>query len=282
VTEKPIIYDYFDYRVFLRDSLSYIQSKNPMYTAAAFVKQAGFGENSRGYLTMIINKKRNLSSSTILGFTKALKLTDKEAYYFENLVLFNQANTEKDKKFYFERIEKSQKGKQNKAFEILKSQYNYFSNWYMVAIRELVAIKNFEENTEWIQKKLRGKVSKKEIQEAISDLLLLGLLKRNQANQLIQSDEFVRFSDDSFNYTIVNKIHSELLDRAKENLSVDPYHRRSASSIVFAANKDNFENIREDIKIFRAQMMSKYAPNSEELNSVLNLSIQLNFLTTIE
>jgi uncharacterized protein (TIGR02147 family) len=281
-TERPVVFDYVEYRAFLSDSLAHIQTRNSKYSATAYVRQAGFGENSRGYFNLIMSGKRNLSTSTILGFAKVLKLSEKETFHFENLVHYNQATTDKEKALYFERISKSIKGKTSPAFEILKSQYNYFSNWYLVAIRELVSLQNFSEDHEWITKKLRNKISKKEIVSAINDLITLGLLKRIAGGKLVQSEELVNFSDTSMNYTVVNNLHSQFLDKAKESLQEDAYKDRSASCVVLATNKENFAKIREEIKAFREQMLNKYGASTENINCVLNLGIQLNHITTIE
>lgn len=282
MNEKPSIYDYVDYRAFLSDSLAHIQTRNSKYSATAYVRQAGFGENSRGYFNLIMNGKRNLSSSTILGFAKTLKLNEKETFHFENLVHYNQATTEKEKSLYFERINKNMKGKTSPAFELLRSQYNYFTNWYMVALRELVALDSFREDFDFISKKLRNKVSKKEIVEAINDLIKLGLLERNEKGVLVQADQLVNFTDSSMNYTVVNALHSQFLDKAKETLSEDAYENRSASCVVLATDKANFDLIREEIKAFREHILNKYATNSNKVDCVLNLGIQLNHITHIE
>lgn len=282
VQAKPVIYDYVDYRSFLSDSLQFIQAKNPKYSATAYVRQAGFGENSRGYFNLIMSGKRNLSSSTILGFAKTLKLNEKETFHFENLVHYNQADTEKEKALYFERISKNMKGKTSAAFELLKSQYNYFSHWYLVAVRELVAVKDFKEDFDWISKKLRSKITKKELQEAIADLITLGLLARNKDGKLVQSEEFVTFTDNSMNYTVVNALHSQFLDRAKESLNEDAYKDRSASCVVIATEKENFDKIREEVRAFREHILNKYGTNNGSLDCVLNLGIQLNHITTLD
>ena len=282
LNERPSIYDYVDYRAFLSDSLAHIQTRNSKYSATAYVRQAGFGENSRGYFNLIMSGKRNLSSSTILGFAKTLKLNEKETFHFENLVHYNQASTEKEKSLYFERINKNMKGKTSPAFELLKSQYNYFTNWYMVAIRELVALDSFKEDFDYISKKLRNKVSKKEVIEAINDLIKLGLLERNEKGVLIQADQLVNFTDSSMNYTVVNALHSQFLDKAKETLNEDSYDNRSASCVVIATDKANFDLIREEIKAFREHIMNKYATTTNKVDCVLNLGIQLNHITHIE
>lgn len=280
--EKPSIYEYVDYRAFLSDSLIHIQSRNPKYSATAYVRQAGFGENSRGYFNLIMNGKRNLSSSTILGFAKTLKLNEKETFHFENLVHYNQATTEKEKSLYFERINKSMKGKTSAAFELLKSQYNYFTNWYMVAIRELISNDNFIEDYDFIAKKLRNKVSKKEIIESINDLIKLGLLERDEKGLLVQADKLINFTDSSMNYTVVNALHSQFLDKAKESLNEDAYENRSASCVVIATDKENFDKIRAEIRAFREHILNKYATTNDKVDCVLNLGIQLNHITTLE
>lgn len=280
--EKPSIYDYVDYRAFLSDSLAHIQTRNSKYSATAYVRQAGFGENSRGYFNLIMSGKRNLSSSTILGFAKTLKLNDKETFHFENLVHYNQATTEKEKSLYFERIKKNMKGKTSEAFELLKSQYNYFTNWYMVAIRELVSLDSFREDYDFISKKLRNKVSKKEIVEGINDLIKLGLLKRNEKGHLVLADQLINFTDSSMNYTVVNALHTQFLDKAKDSLNEDAYENRSASCVVLATDKANFDLIREEIKAFRDHILNKYATTTDKVDCVLNLGIQLNHITSIE
>lgn len=279
---RPNIFEFVDYRLFLAEAFAHIQSKNPKYSATAFVRQAGFGENARGYFTLIINGKRNLSTSTILGFSKTLKLSEKEIFYFENLVHYNQATTQKEKVFYFERISKNMKGKNSSAFELLKSQYNYFAKWYLVAIREMVALKDFQEDAEWVARKLRNKITKKEVQDAIVDLINLGLLQRDENQKLFQSDEFINFTDDSLNYTVGNALHTQFLDKAKESMAEDAYKDRSASCIIMATEKENFDKIREEVKAFREHILNKYASNNGELDCVLNLGIQLNYITALE
>ncbi len=280
--EKPLVFDYTDYRAFLSDSLDYIQTKNPKYSATAFVRQAGFGENSRGYFALIMSGKRNLSSSTILGFAKTLKLNEKETFHLENLVHYNQSTTEKEKTLYFERIQKSMRGKSSKAFEILQSQYNYFSQWYMVAIREMISLNDFKEDHNYIIKKLKFKVTRKELEQAIYDLLNLGLIQRNTDGKLVLSSSFVTFTDSSMNYTVVNKLHAQFLDRAKEALDEIDYQNRSASCVVLATDKDNFQQIREEIKAFREHILNKYGSENKKVDCVLNIGIQLNHITNIE
>lgn len=111
---------------------------NPHISESAFIQRAGYGENSRGYQKLIKNGKRNISHKGILGFVKALKLNEKEAIYFENLVRLNQIKNDEERSHHFKKIQEAAKNKTSRAYVILQSQYHYFSKWYFVAIRELV------------------------------------------------------------------------------------------------------------------------------------------------
>lgn len=275
----PTVYDFTDYRKFLKASFLFRRAKNASYSETAFIKAAGFGPNSRGYFSLIMKGKRNLSAKTILGFSQSLKLDEKEAHYFESLVLYNQAKTEKDKSFYFERMKKFIRGSKTRAFELLSSQYNYFSRWYTVAIRELVSHDDFEEDQDWIRKKLRNRISKKQVQEAIADLLNLGMLSRRENGKLYLNDELVQFTDTSLNYTIVNQIHGQMLDLSRESLFMDNYEDRSISNVVLACDSSHFPEIRQEIKEFRRHIMKKYGANPQKVDCVLGMGLQLYFLT---
>jgi uncharacterized protein (TIGR02147 family) len=280
--KRPCVFDYVDYRVFLQDFIDYFRSKNSAFSASAFIQKCGMGANSRGYFGLIVKGKRNLTYKTVQGFSITLKLSDKEGSYFEALVFYNQSKTAKDKAIYLAKLEKYNKGKNNPVFELLSSQYNYFSNWYYVAIRELVGLDDFQNDIDYIFKMMRKKVSRKNIKKCLEDLIKVGLLAHDNSGELVQVDELVSFSDNSFNYTVVNSLHSQFLERATESLEEDEYDERSASCVVISTNSKNLSRIREEIKSFRELIMNKYAVGEDTVDSVLNLGIQLHQITPVK
>lgn len=282
---KPTVFEYTNYRSYLADYLVYLQKKNPAYSAAAFVRSVGFSENSRGYLNLILNGKRNLSPSAILGFAKVLKLSEKETFYFENLTHFNQAQDPKEKAIYFERLEKAMKTNRQatpRAFELLKSHYSYLTKWYLVAIRELVALSNFCEDPDWISKKLKNKVSKKEVTEALEDLFNLKLIERTPENKIQQTNEVLYFSDDLSNHATVKNLQAQFIQRSLESLEEDSYENRSISNSVIGTNKQNIGAIREEIREFRRHLIEKYGTHQENIDCVLSLGFQAVSLTNDE
>lgn len=278
--QKPNVFNYTDYRDFLKDAFAYKKQINPAFSESAFIMSAGFGASSRGYFGLITKGKRNLTTKTILGFAGALKLNPQETMYFENMVHFNQAEKEEEKVFFFERMKVSAVGSKTKAIEILESQYRYVSQWYLIALREIVMLKDFKEDEGWIVKKMRNKITKDEVRTGLNDLLNLGLITRNAEGHLIQSEPVVTFSDNKSNFKNAIKLHQQFNDKAKELLELDPYERRSARLTTLSCKKEDFEAMRTEMKLFSDMLLKKYAgDNSVGADVVLQLGMQLFHLT---
>ena len=275
---RPQIYSYMNYRHFLQDYYNYLSSKNSQFSETAFIRKAGYCSNSRGYLGLIIKGKRNLSTKAIVRFAQACEMNSGESNYFENLVHFNQAKNIKERDFYFQRIAKKMKSKSPEVYQLLQSQYNYCSQWYVVAIRELVSLDDFVEDPEWIAKRFNYKVTKKQITQAIEDLLALKLLKRDEQGRPQQAEALVRFAEGEATASNFVNFHQQMLELSGEALERN-YQERSASSVILTCQADELENIRQEIAEFRAMILAKYGDQIARPNQMLAMNIQLFPLT---
>jgi uncharacterized protein (TIGR02147 family) len=274
------VFDFTDYREYLRAFYEAKRAANPLYTMSTFTRRAGFGENSRGYLKLVIEGKRNLTPATLRRFIDALGVKGRDALYFENLVYFNQAQTAKDKEYYFERLSASAEGHESKQFEVLRSQYQFYTNWYYVAVRELVAHDEFVEDPAWIASHLRGKVNRAEAQAALRDLAILGLVRRNATTQkLEQCEPLVKYTGGVFNETI-RKFHVQMMDRAREALVEDDFSESSASCITMCCDRDSLPALIKSIAEFRDQAILKFGARPNKSDAVIQLNFQLFQLTS--
>ena len=271
------VFEYTDYRSFLKDFYETKKNLNPQYSMSSFTRRAGLGESSRGYLKLIIEGKRNLTTHTLRRFSEALGLAAKDALYFENLVYFNQAKTGKDRDFYFQRMAISASGQESKQFELLRSQYQYHSNWYYVAVREIAGLASFKEEPSWISNQLRGKISSKQAQEALTHLERLGLLRRH-SGKLIQSEPLVKYTGGQFN-NIIQKFHGEMIDRAKESLVEDSYEERNASCVTLSCDHARLAELKKRIDQFRDQVTTEFGVGSKSPDAVIQVNVQLFQLT---
>ena len=135
-TEKPLIFNYQDYREFLKDTYSYLKKNSRYFSFRYFSKTAGF--TSPNIFKLVMDGDRNLSTEGVGKFLKGLKLGKNESEFFKILVKFNQAKSSVEKQSVAEEILKFKAYR--KIYPLGQAQYNYYSNWYFIAIREMVAL----------------------------------------------------------------------------------------------------------------------------------------------
>lgn len=276
----PAIYEFTDYRAYLESFFKAKKVANPSYSASAFARRAGLGENSRGYLKLVINGKRNLSATTIRAFSEALALGAGESVYFENLVHFNQSDRPKDRKYYFERLQASQPKKKSAQFELLESQYRYFSNWYVIAIRELVQLKDFDEQPAAIAKALRNRITAKEAAQALEDLQLLELIARDKSGKFVQTSPIVNLLPACLNPFIRN-FHLGMMEQARHSIVEDDFSQRSASGVTLSCARSHLPEILKEIDSFRERITEKFGISNLSADAVIQMNVQLFQLTQI-
>lgn len=82
------IFNYSDYRKFLRDFYHYKKQVNPYYSYRLFSMKAGF--RAPNLLKLVMDGQRNLTRDSVCKFSQALKLSEQESAYFADMVLRNQ------------------------------------------------------------------------------------------------------------------------------------------------------------------------------------------------
>ncbi|MGE3975171.1 MAG: TIGR02147 family protein [Bdellovibrionales bacterium] len=277
--KRPRIYDYLDYRKYLGEMLKFKKETRGSFSLAVFSKKAGL--QTRNYLKRVIDGERNLSSENIPKFCIGFELTRKESLYFEALVNYSQNKNEVSKKHYFDLLRAAADGEQNAAVEIAHDQFEVFNHWYILAIRELVLLKDFDESPQYISKKLKNKVTPKQAKHAIEVLLKTGLLRKNDQQRLVQSDPTIQYSQDIVNLQI-RRYHTQNLERASESIKEDSFESWNVRALTIAIDKDKNEEIQKAINQFFGEINRRYSvidPQQSQCNSVIQMNVQMYELT---
>jgi len=248
---KIKIFEYDNYRSYLRDLYHYYKETKPQFSYRYFSQKAGF--RSPNFLQLVIEGKRNLSPESIERFTNALKLTKKEAEFFRILVHLNQARTLGEKKIYAEQL------MQFRTFRYIhplrQDQYRYYTDWYNIPIRELTMLSEFSEDPSWIARRLIPPISPQQAQKALDLLLQLGLIKRDESGRLVQTDAFISTGDEVTSTSVAN-YHRAMIEKGAEALDRFPGPDRDISSVTMALSDKNFQEIKALIQRFRKELLA--------------------------
>jgi len=273
---KPNIFEFEDYRHFLKEMYSYFKGKKKSFSYRSFAKDAGL--KSYNYLKLVMDGERNLSAKMLPHFTKGLKLNRQESEFFENLVYFNQAVSLEEKQAYYERLKRFQKYRAIK--EIEADQYEYFSKWYYVAIRELVAMEQFQEDPEWISQQLFPKVNPAQAKEALKLLQRLEFLKRDAKGKLILSQPTISSAAEVRSLALM-RFHGQMIEKAKESLENVAMENRDISSVTIAVPANQLKKLKDKINEFRNELLATHDSVEGSSLRVYQLNVQLFPLSEI-
>ncbi len=277
-SDLPDVFQYQDYREFLKHWFEAKKKQRNNYSGAIFAKKGGF--NSHTLLKMVIDKKRNLTYNTLLAFSKALGLKTKQRQYFEKLVLFNQAKSSEVKADFFHELCLLSKQSKYTVLDKIKNYQRYCSYWYVIAIHEMTALEDFRDDPEWIAKKLKNKITKKEAQKAWQTLLDLGFVVKKKG-RFEAVDPVIDFSTGKADFVIQN-FHKQYLKHTFSFIDKEGLAERELSSLTLAVSSEDKEKIREMVNEFRRYINLIYTKSRQKQKPrhLLAINMQILNLTT--
>jgi len=119
------IYNYSNYRFFLRDWLAEKKATGNPMTYEALGEVAGF--TSKGFLTQILQGKTNLPKKMVEKLITALSFGKKECKYFTLLFQFNQAKKASLRSEMHHQIRDEFRAE---AKSLAMDQFEYYQKWY--------------------------------------------------------------------------------------------------------------------------------------------------------
>jgi uncharacterized protein (TIGR02147 family) len=263
---RPSIYNYTDFREYLKDFYNYKKTQG-YFTHATFAERAGF--KSRSYLRLVLTGKRNLSQDAIVKFIHGLELNKQEVKAFTALVSFNQASTTDSRKFYWEAFIQLQP--QSDKLERVIDEYKFISQNIHPALMVVLRQKHIKKDIETLAQIFE--VKKDAIQECLNNLVELGFVKRIGEDQYIASEVIIK-STTNVRSLAIQTYHKNALQSASEKLSL-PIEEREFQSNIIALGKEDFEFLRTKIRNFMYEIndvFSKHRPTSEKIYT-LNLNL---------
>lgn len=267
IKDLKSIFDYDDYRAYMRDYYSAAKSQSKKFSFRYFSKAAGFA--SSGSILKVMKGDTNLSDEGIDKVAKALKLNRDESEFFKNLVHLNQATSADEKQFHASQILRSRTYRKIKPLS--SSQFRFFSQWYYGAIRELIELPEFREDPKWIAERFYFMVTPKEAELAIEDMLVLGIIERDPSGRLKMTNAHISAGDEvSFSSAV--HCHKQFLERASESMERVPREIRDISAVTIGVSREGAQRIKELIQEFRKEIVEVvHSHGSSEVVYQLNI-----------
>ena len=247
---RPQPRDFDDYRAYLRAMIAFLKDHDGKFSYRYFSRRAGL--RSPNFLKLVAEGKRNLSYTSIGRFARALDLTASEAEGFEALVLLAQADSDADRERQTARIRRAQRPARVARLE--KAQWEVYSSWYILPIRELMLQPEFREDPVWISARLRPHITPAKARRALEDLERVGLAARD-ADGRLRPTETKLTTPASLRSRAVREYHRQMLRVAADALDLVPLDRRNVTSLTVSMSRRQYEAVVRRIERFRGELL---------------------------
>lgn len=268
--DAPVdVFEYLDYRSFLRDYYAAKKAKTRTFSFRAFSRRAGV--SAPNYLKLVIDGQRNLGPRVAEQFAKACGLDDEARRYFVHLVAFNQASTSAERAQHYSKLTSFQHYRRAQRLDLAHA--SYYSEWYMPAVRELAASAEFRDDPEWIADQLVPRITPLQAEHAVTTLVELGLLVRDGGGRLVQADALLSTGPETRGLHIA-AFHRAMTQRAIEAIDLVPPEDRDISSLTLCLSHGGLKAFKKKIQAFRRELLELSALEKEP-KQVVQINFQL-------
>jgi uncharacterized protein (TIGR02147 family) len=267
--EVPSVYEYVDYRRYLKDHYDARKRQDRKYSFRFFARRAGL--SSSNFLKLVMDGKRNLGPTTIGNFVKALKLGDDEAKFFTDLVAFDQAQTVAERNRAFERVAANRRFRRARRLE--GPLFRYLTRWYYPAVRELAGRDDFKEEPAWIAKQLTPKITVSQARSALRTLQELGLLVSDESGRLVRGETSLTTGHE-VRSVVIPAYHRQMIERAGDAIDKVPPEERDVSALTVCIQASSLADLKHRIHRFREEMLDR-CDREQSPEQVYQLCIQL-------
>lgn len=270
--ERPNIFEYTDYRKFLKDYFEFKKKLNKNFSYRYFCQKAGV--SSPSYLHNIIKGIRRITPKSIDKIIKGLGFLPYEANYFRLLVNYCESTDEEEKEIFAKEMERIRET--TRFYTIKESQEVFYRDWYIPVIRELMVSVDWKNDYKFLASLLYPPITEEQAKEAVEILLNTGLVSVDENGRYYEENELL--TGRNVNPKVIKNIRKQYFFRALEASENLPPDQRHFSFVTLAVDDETYKEITHLIDELRERILT-LALNQKSVNKVIHVNFQVFPLT---
>lgn len=265
------VFQYDDYKVYLRTVFEEKTKKNPSFSLRAFARQCSLSPST---MSRILNGQRKLSPTQAVKILPLLQLNSDEMSHFFTLMAFSDTENPQQKSKLLSAI----RGRQKNPSQFLSHEtFQTIAEWYHFAILAMTKMRGFRADAKWIAPRLGLKPFV--AQAALDRLMTLGLLKKQGLRYVSGEGKTVETPHDLTSLA-VQENHRQQLQKATEALVEFDVDLREFANVSLALNLRDIPKVKQRIRSFLDAFVDDLEKDSAD--EVFQCNLQFYPLTTID
>ena len=261
------ILEYTDYRQYIADYYADRKAKTA-FSWQEFAKMAGF--SSPVYLKYVSEGRFNLSEDAATRTAQAMCLADYEREFFVEMVKFDHAKNDSEKRAAFSKMVSIAESRKAKIVD--GESFRFFEDWKNPVLRELAPAMPGAKPLAMAHA-CRPEVSAAEISESLSFLVKANLLQKDKDGNYAQTDKVVTTGPMEFTPLAVRGLHRQMGEFALDAIEGVPQDERHFSGLTLGITREAYEKIVQRIAEFRKDIIA-IATSETATEEVYRLNVQ--------
>ena len=261
------VFSYLDYREYLHDHYRENKKNHSYFSFRYIASKTGLDPS---FYAKVIRQRQHISLKSLPRLVEFLSLTKREYDYFVLLFRYNRNRNPEQTKRLLENLFEQRKPRMH---NLEKEKYQYFSTWYLPAIRELLNFYRFDGDFKKLGMRLNPPISEAKAKKAIRLLLKLGLLRTNGSECYELTDQFIT-TEEVWDSVAIQNFQKEMLRLARDSISTIARHKRETSTLTLSLSWDSFVAMKQRLQKVREEFLS-LARNDHAPNDVFQVNFQI-------
>lgn len=269
------VLEYTSYRQYIADYYAERKAKSA-FSWQEFASLAGF--SSSIFLKYVSEGRYNLAETTAERVAAAMKLADYECDFFVELVKFDHAKTDAEKKAVYGKMISIAEAHKAKVLE--GDSFRFFSDWKNPVIRELAPAMPGAKPLA-LAHACREKITAAEVSETLNFLVKAGLLQKDDAGNYTQTEKSVTTGPMEVTPVAVRGMHRQMCEFALDAIEGVPQNERHFSGVTLGVTHEAYDEIVQVIAECRKKVIA-IATRDSAADEVYRLNMQFFPMTNIK
>ncbi len=242
------IYEYRNYREFLRDYHTQRKAVDKKFTHRYFAEQAGY--SSSGFYSNVVHGIHNLTARYIPRFVKGLELDAKEAQYFELMVDYTHAQTPRERQ---KALEKMITFLPKPIRNMKEKQGAFYDEWYHAAILAALTIIDIDGEHSELAEFINPQIKPSQAKKSLALLTDLELITQNPQGYWKPSDSKL-FGGEEVGVFKIHQFQSKMMELAGEAQQRYAPRERYITTKTISASRESLSRINEMAQKFSLEV----------------------------
>ena len=261
------VLEYTGYRQYIADYYADKKAKSA-FTWQMFAEKAGF--SSPVYLKYVSEGRFNLSEEAALRVAAAMSLVEYERDYFCEMVRFDHAKTDDEKKVFFNKMLAIADAHKVKVIEA--DSYRFFEDWKNPVLRELAPSMPGAKPLA-LARACRPEITAAEVTESLSFLVKANLLQKDKDGNYVQTEKSVTTGPMKATPVAVRSLHRQMGEFALDAIEGVSQDERHFSGLTLGITRQAYEKIVQEIAESRKRIIA-IAREDDATEEVYRLNMQ--------